>query len=294
MEMETREKSRSAAAEVAEVVLDRTNEKGGTMRNQKNDATGHEEHKIFIPGELVYDSEQVEKLLKEMKEAVRGTGEMKDQDIEKQFQEIQVVAGSGVYEMESNFYSSVVGTCQLTSAERLVRQLDSQEINLPESFSTTLKMIHPASIVIEVAKAGTDASMRLPRVGSVVTGRIVRITSNVATMEILVVDGRSIVSQQKSFRGIIRKENVRESEIDKVKMHECYRPGDLVSAEVVSLGDARSYFLSTAKVELGVVYAKSEAGYPLTPASWQEMVCTRTNMHEKRKVAKIDMESFGE
>ena len=33
-----------------------------------------------------------------------------------------------------------------------------------------------------------------------------------------------------------------------------------VRAEVVSLGDARSYFLSTARNELGVVYAKSVEG----------------------------------
>ncbi len=65
-------------------------------------------------------------------------------------------------------------------------------------------------------------------------------------------------------------------------MHECFRPGDIVRAEVLSLGDARcaalavtfpryvgtlkgpcfvhrSYFLTTAKNELGVVYAKSAA-----------------------------------
>ncbi len=35
-------------------------------------------------------------------------------------------------------------------------------------------------------------------------------------------------------------------------------------AEVISLGDARSYYLSTAKNELGVVYATSIAGEPLT------------------------------
>eukprot|EP00967_Tisochrysis_lutea_P014217 scaffold15976_cov17-Tisochrysis_lutea.AAC.4 len=31
-------------------------------------------------------------------------------------------------------------------------------------------------------------------------------------------------------------------------MYDCFRPGDVVRAEVVSLGDARSYYLSTAKV----------------------------------------------
>ena len=39
-------------------------------------------------------------------------------------------------------------------------------------------------------------------------------------------------------------------------MAECFRPGDVVRAEVLSLGDARSYYLSTAEPELGVVRAR--------------------------------------
>ncbi len=45
-----------------------------------------------------------------------------------------------------------------------------------------------------------------------------------------------------------------------VVMYDCFRPGDVVRCEVLSLGDARSYYLTTAKNELGVVYAKSVAG----------------------------------
>lgn len=45
-----------------------------------------------------------------------------------------------------------------------------------------------------------------------------------------------------------------------VELYACFRPGDLVRAEVIGLGDARSYYLSTAKNDLGVVYAKSAAG----------------------------------
>ena len=45
-----------------------------------------------------------------------------------------------------------------------------------------------------------------------------------------------------------------------VEIYGSFRPGDVVIAEVLSLGDARSYYLSTAKNDLGVVYAKSVAG----------------------------------
>lgn len=53
---------------------------------------------------------------------------------------------------------------------------------------------------------------------------------------------------------------MRLTEVDKVEIYKCFRPNDIVKAEVISLGDSRSYFLSTAKNELGVIFAKSVAG----------------------------------
>lgn len=53
---------------------------------------------------------------------------------------------------------------------------------------------------------------------------------------------------------------MRATQIDQVCLPDCFRPGDLVIAEVISLGDVRSYYLTTAKNELGVVYAESMAG----------------------------------
>lgn len=59
---------------------------------------------------------------------------------------------------------------------------------------------------------------------------------------------------------LCRLEDVRAAEIDKVQIASCFRPGDVVKAEVVSLGTSRDYYLSTAQNHLGVVYAKSVAG----------------------------------
>ncbi len=53
---------------------------------------------------------------------------------------------------------------------------------------------------------------------------------------------------------------MRDTERDKVVIAESFLPSDIVRARVISLGDARSYFLSTAGVDLGVIYADSEAG----------------------------------
>ena len=50
---------------------------------------------------------------------------------------------------------------------------------------------------------------------------------------------------------------MRATEVDKVELIACFRPGDLVRAAVLSLGDSRSYLLTTARNELGVVSARS-------------------------------------
>jgi hypothetical protein len=50
-------------------------------------------------------------------------------------------------------------------------------------------------------------------------------------------------------------------------MYDCFRPGDVVRAKVLSLGDARSYYLTTADNALGVVHAKSLAGGRTPPGT---------------------------
>jgi exosome complex component CSL4 len=57
------------------------------------------------------------------------------------------------------------------------------------------------------------------------------------------------------MEGIIRKINVRQSEVDKIQMDQCFLPGDIVKARVVSYGDSRKIFLGTAENDLGVIFA---------------------------------------
>jgi len=124
----------------------------------------------------------------------------------------------------------------------------------------------------------------VPAVGDVVTARVVRITPRLASVDILCVGPHPIPQR---YSGIIRVQDVRATEIDKVQLHSSFRPGDVVRAEVLSLGDSRSYFLTTAKNELGVVYAKSLSGEAMVPVSWQEMQCPKSKVVELRKVAKV-------
>merc|ERR1712211_185800 len=72
------------------------------------------------------------------------------------------------------------------------------------------------------------------------------------------------------------------------ELYKCFRPGDIVLARVISLGDAGGgYLLSTAENSLGVVIAKSEAGALMVPVSWTEMQCPSSYSVEERKVAKV-------
>lgn len=54
----------------------------------------------------------------------------------------------------------------------------------------------------------------------------------------------------------------------------------------ISLGDQSNYYLTTAKNELGVIMAKSEAGNTMVPISWREFRDPVTGATESRKVAK--------
>ncbi|KAG2490167.1 hypothetical protein HYH03_011297 [Edaphochlamys debaryana] len=131
----------------------------------------------------------------------------------------------------------------------------------------------------------TDRLPVVPKPGDIVTVKISRVGQTAAQALVMCV-GRQALSTE--FKGVIRQQDVRATEIDRVVMYDCFRPGDIVRAEVVSLGDARSYYLSTARNELGVVYARSATtGLPMVHTGWTSMQCPDTQAEEKRKVAAL-------
>ncbi|MEE6486159.1 hypothetical protein FKM82_014531 [Ascaphus truei] len=131
-------------------------------------------------------------------------------------------------------------------------------------------------------------SLLLPDVGAVVTCKVMSINSRFAKVQIMYIGSTPLIN---TFRGTIRKEDIRATEKDKVEMYKSFRPGDIVVAKVISLGDVQSnYLLTTAENELGVVVAHSEAGVAMVPISWCEMQCPRTHIKEQRKVARVQPE----
>ena len=130
----------------------------------------------------------------------------------------------------------------------------------------------------------------LPTVGATILGRITRTTPRQALLSILVVNNIPLSSSSSSstdtHQGIIRALDVRATQVDTVKIAESFRPGDVVRAVVISLGDQSNYYLSTAGNELGVVMARSNEGNEMVPASWREMRDLVTGGVEARKVAR--------
>ena len=87
---------------------------------------------------------------------------------------------------------------------------------------------------------------------------------------------------------------MRDFQRDEVKMHQSFRPGDIVRARVIqgvgSGGTSRdqSVLLSTAEEQLGVVFARSaQTGTLLIPRSGREFESVKTHSKELRKEANV-------
>ncbi|KAJ2554848.1 hypothetical protein EV175_002456 [Coemansia sp. RSA 1933] len=172
-------------------------------------------------------------------------------------------SGSGTYARNGMIYASILG-------ERKIQEA-----------STTDTKDSPAKPTVYVERRNTKYA--IPVIGSEVLARVVRINPRAASVAIMMVDSAPC---QEEFQGIVRVQDIRATEKDLVQMIASFLPGDIIRAEIISLGDQRSYYLSTTKNEHGVVFAQSEAGNSMVPISWEEMQDPKTSAVEKRKCAK--------
>eukprot|EP00042_Codosiga_hollandica_P028252 m.147146 g.147146 ORF g.147146 m.147146 type:complete len:193 (-) comp52724_c0_seq13:54-632(-) len=168
------------------------------------------------------------------------------------------VSGEGTYVRASSICSALFGHLQVTEDE-------------------------PGKKKFSVIHHGLKRTV-VPQVEKLVTVRVTAVNPRFAKADIICVEDRPV---DQIFHGQIRIQDVRSSEQDRIEMYQCFRPGDIVIARVISLGDAKSYYLSTAENDLGVIYAKSIAGAPLIPLSWNEMRCEATGAKEPRKCARV-------
>lgn len=172
----------------------------------------------------------------------------------------KLLSGPGTYVMQGYIYASLTGIVHITK----------QDSDGKKS-------------LVEVRRS--LGRLSVPSPGAVVTCKVTAINQRYAKVAILCIEEAEL---KEPFRGVIRKEDVRAFEKDKVEIVKSFLPGDIVLAKVLTMGDAMSYILTTAENELGVVIALSEAsGVPMVPISWTEMQCPKSLEKEYRKVAKV-------
>ncbi|KAJ1816171.1 hypothetical protein GGH91_004609 [Coemansia sp. RSA 2671] len=167
-------------------------------------------------------------------------------------------SGAGTYLRNGVIYSSILGTRTITTEES-----------------------EDAKATVSVERSNTKFA--IPVIGSEILGRVVRMNPRAASVAIMMVGSTPC---QEDFQGVVRVQDIRATEKDLVQMIESFRPGDIIRAEVISLGDQRSYYLATVKNEHGVVFAQSTDGNSMVPISWEEMQDPKTLVVEKRKCAK--------
>ncbi|KAL7027912.1 hypothetical protein ACKWTF_005653 [Chironomus riparius] len=136
-----------------------------------------------------------------------------------------IIAGSGTYERLGYIFSSLAGTIETTTQEK--------------------------NNIISVKSLGNKTV--LPVVGDVVTARVEIVNQRFAKCQILCIGD---VLLNRPLRGILRKEDVRATDIDRVEMYKNFRPNDIILAKVIPQIELHTFSLSTAENELGVVLGK--------------------------------------
>ena len=181
--------------------------------------------------------------------------------------------GPGTYEMGGRIYSELVGEVKITELDETKGGGDSEK---SENDSKPSR---------EISVVGKYSLSTVPSVGSVVMTRVLNISERQAKVMLISV-GTTLL--QEPLSGVIRREDVRAVEKDTVDVFSSFRPGDIVRARVISMGESHSHYgLATDRNELGVIMATSEGGHPMGPVSWTEMQCSGTGSRETRKVAKV-------
>lgn len=113
------------------------------------------------------------------------------------------IAGLGTYERAGYIYSMLAGIVS-------VRQEDKSKF-------------------IEVKSFGSQTIV--PLAGDIVTARVTVVNQRYAKCIVTCI-GDNILNRP--YRGLLRKEDVRATEKDRVEMYKCLRPGDVILARVVS------------------------------------------------------------
>lgn len=161
----------------------------------------------------------------------------------------EFIPGYGTYVEQSFVYSNIIGCALL--------DILNKEVS-----------VHPLAHRVSV-----------PKIGSIVTGQVSRVSSKSAMLRISKI-GKKILKG--FFTGLLHISAVSPRYVE--TMFEVCKDGDIMRAKVIS-DKNRTYQLSTSEKNLGVIYAFcSRCGYVLSLRR-QQMFCPECEKIEKRKTA---------
>lgn len=156
------------------------------------------------------------------------------------------IASEGTYERLGYIHASLAGKLEVKNEEKV----NIFCFNF-ENF-TLFQFLLFQNIIVKVMSPGQKTL--LPAQGDIVTAKVEIVNQRMAKCSIFCI-GDVLLSR--SLRGILRKEDVRATNVDNVEMYKCYRPGDIILAKILPQIELHTYSLTTAENELGVVSASA-------------------------------------
>jgi exosome complex component CSL4 len=122
-------------------------------------------------------------------------------------------------------------------------------------------------------------TVSIPQVGNIITGLVLEVKSKNAVLRIFQIGDKMLSG---FFKGMLHISGVSHGYVD--NMFNVCKAGDIMRAKVIST-ENRSFFLSTADKDLGVVYALcSRCGHVLQPGN-RGMECPKCGNFERRKMS---------
>lgn len=138
--------------------------------------------------------------------------------------------GPGTHAYESQIYASLAGSVVTTSADPQPISQKSPS-NKPQSSTLPQLSVTRPPPPLSIPSHLVSATNVLPAVNDIVLAKVTRLQTRQVTVAILVV-GETVCAD--SFVGVVRREDVRGWEIDRVVVGEGFRVGDVIRAVVVS------------------------------------------------------------
>lgn len=158
----------------------------------------------------------------------------------------EFTSGTGTYLHASSIYASIAGRPTIVTPP-----IKSTSTNPPSNSTTNTPntkvpstprlpglLVIPDPPPFSIPSLAVSSKNTLPAVGSMVLCRVTRVTVRQANVAILVVgeeEQNGVCADE--WAGVVRREDIRGMERDKVKVQESVRVGDLLRGEVVSLID---------------------------------------------------------